>query len=159
MRRNKTVIRGDFFGRIAAACAAWALVAAPVNGQSQAGGAETKVSVSDYETVDLAVQDTDLAQVLQMLSIQSQKNIISSKSVSATVTANLFDVTFYEALDAILRRRGGGQPDPPSLGGELEGVIQEVGEDLGNAFRVGKHRGKALLASPGQVDCLPLGCG
>ena len=67
MRRNKTVIRGDFFGRIAAVCAAWALVAAPVNGQSQAGGAETKVSVSDYETVDLAVQDTDLAQVLQML--------------------------------------------------------------------------------------------
>ncbi len=106
MSRNKTVIRGDFFGRIAAVCAAWAVVAAPANGQSQAGGAEAKVNVTDYETVDLAVQDTDLAQVLQMLSIQSQKNIITSKSVSATVTANLFDVTFYEALDAILRVNG-----------------------------------------------------
>ena len=106
MRRNKTVIRGDFFGRIAAVCAAWAVVAAPANGQSRVGGAEAKVNVTDYETVDLAVQDTDLAQVLQMLSIQSQKNIITSKNVSATVTANLFDVTFYEALDAILRVNG-----------------------------------------------------
>src|SRR5690606_34597824 len=42
------------------------------------------VAVSNYGTVDLAVQDTDLAQVLQMLSIQSKKNIITSRSVSAT---------------------------------------------------------------------------
>lgn len=67
-----------------------------------------EVQVTDYGTVDLAVQDTDLAQVLQMLSIQSKKNIITSKSVSATVSANLFDVTFYEALDSILRVNGYG---------------------------------------------------
>ncbi|MHC5022332.1 MAG: hypothetical protein ACYTGG_00275 [Planctomycetota bacterium] len=64
------------------------------------------MNVTEYDTVDIAVQDTDLAAVLQMLSIQSQKNIITSKSVSATVTANLYDVTFYEALDAILRVNG-----------------------------------------------------
>ncbi len=106
MSKNKTVNRGVVFGRMVAICAAWAVVATPANGQNSANEAETKVKVSDYETVDLAVQDTDLAQVLQMLSIQSQKNIITSKSVSATVTANLFDVTFYEALDAILRVNG-----------------------------------------------------
>ena len=106
MSKNKTVNRGVVFGRMVAICAAWAVVAVPANGQSSANEAEAKVRVSDYETVDLAVQDTDLAQVLQMLSIQSQKNIITSKSVSATVTANLFDVTFHEALDAILRVNG-----------------------------------------------------
>jgi type IV pilus assembly protein PilQ len=64
--------------------------------------------VTDYGTVDLAVQDTDLAQVLEMLSIQGRKNIITSRNVSATVSANLYDVTFYEALDAILTVNGYG---------------------------------------------------
>src|SRR5437762_339891 len=43
-----------------------------------------------------------------MLSIQSQKNIVTSKNVSAVVTANLYGVTFYEALDAILHVNGYG---------------------------------------------------
>lgn len=95
---------------VCALCTALAAVALPaslVNGQSHNNG-DNDVSVTDYGTVDLAVQDTDLAQVLQMLSIQSKKNIITSKSVSATVTANLFDVTFHEALDSILRVNGYG---------------------------------------------------
>ncbi len=72
-------------------------------------GEDDEVSVTDYGVVEtLAVQDTDLAEVLQMLSIQSQKNIITSKNVSGTVTANLYDVTFYEALEAILRANGYG---------------------------------------------------
>ncbi|UCD74987.1 MAG: hypothetical protein JSV91_14515 [Phycisphaerales bacterium] len=62
--------------------------------------------MTDFDTVTLQVNDTDLAQVLEMLSIQSKKNIITSKSVSATISANLFDVTFYEALDAILKVNG-----------------------------------------------------
>lgn len=67
---------------------------------------ESDVDVTDYGTVNLTVKDTDLSTVLEMLSIESQKNIITSKSVSATVTANLYDVTFYEALDAILLVNG-----------------------------------------------------
>ena len=43
-----------------------------------------------------------------MLSIQGRKNIITSKNVSATVSANLYDVTFYEALAAILSVNGYG---------------------------------------------------
>ena len=58
--------------------------------------------------VDLHVQDEDLATVLQMLSIQTQKNIITGKDVKASVTANLYGVTFYEALDAILHANGYG---------------------------------------------------
>lgn len=68
----------------------------------------SKVNVSEYMTVDLFVQDEDLATVLQMLSVQSQRNIVASRDVVATVSANLYGVTFYEALDAILHVNGYG---------------------------------------------------
>ena len=38
--------------------------------------------------------------------MQSQKNIVASKDVRGTVTANLYDVTVREALDAILHANG-----------------------------------------------------
>lgn len=69
---------------------------------------ESAVTVDDNMTVDLHVKDEDLANVLELLSIQSQKNIIASKDVNARVTANLYGVTFYEALDAILNVNGYG---------------------------------------------------
>lgn len=68
--------------------------------------AETRVKVDENNLVDLHVADEDLATVLEMLSIQSQKNIIASKNVKGRVTANLYRVTFYEALDAILSSNG-----------------------------------------------------
>lgn len=97
-----------FLGRIGSVYALCAIVAAPALGQDSSGDDDQGVQVTDYGTVTLAVKDTDLAQVLEMLSIQSQKNIITSKNVSATVSANLYDVTFYEALDAILGVNGYG---------------------------------------------------
>lgn len=89
-------------------CALSIGLADPAFGQqnAQQDPAKQDVNVTEFDTVDLSVQDADLAQVLQMLSIQSRKNIISSKNVSATVTANLYDVTFHEALDAILKVNG-----------------------------------------------------
>ncbi len=69
---------------------------------------DQKVKVDDHLIVDLHVNDEQLANVLQMLSIQSQKNIIASKNVAATITANLYGVSFYEALDAILHVNGYG---------------------------------------------------
>ncbi len=83
----------------------------PVGGASAkqgAAGMTSGVKVSEYMTVDLFVQDEDLANVLQMLSLQSQRNIVASRDVSARVTANLYGVTFYEALDAILHVNGYG---------------------------------------------------
>ncbi len=67
---------------------------------------QSDVKVDENNVVDLHVNDEDLGRVLEMLSIQSQKNIIASKSVSARVTANLYGVTFGEALDAILHVNG-----------------------------------------------------
>ena len=65
-----------------------------------------KVKVNEHMIVDLHVQDEDLSSVLQMLSLQTQRNILTSKNVSATVTANLYGVTFHEALEAILSVNG-----------------------------------------------------
>ena len=65
-----------------------------------------KVIMDQFGTVDLVVNETEVSQVLEMLAIQSQKNIIASNSVTGVVSANLYDVTFNEALDAILRVNG-----------------------------------------------------
>lgn len=70
--------------------------------------ATTDVNVSDAGTVEIHVNDANLVEVLRMLSLQSQRNIIASKDVRGTVTANLYDVTVREALDAILKANGYG---------------------------------------------------
>ena len=67
---------------------------------------EEEVFIDEFGTVDLIVNETEVSQVLEMLSIQSQKNIIASNNVTGVVSANLYDVTFNEALDAILRVNG-----------------------------------------------------
>lgn len=67
-----------------------------------------QVNVGSFGEIDLHVKDLDLTKVLQLLSIQSQRNIIASKSVSGTVSADLYGVDFYEALDAILQPNGFG---------------------------------------------------
>ena len=64
------------------------------------------IRVSPEGKVEMHVRDLDLASVLQMLSMQSQRNIVASQSVSGTVTANLYRVTFEEALTAILAGNG-----------------------------------------------------
>ena len=66
----------------------------------------SEVSISDAGTVEIHVNDANLVEVLRMLSLQRQKNIIASKDVHGTVTANLYDVTVREALDAILHANG-----------------------------------------------------
>lgn len=60
------------------------------------------IHVSPQGRVEMHVNDLDLACVLQVLSMQSQRNIVASRLVTGTVTANLYNVTFEEALTAIL---------------------------------------------------------
>lgn len=52
--------------------------------------------------MEIHVADVPLTTVLRMLSTQSRQNIIASAGVQGTVTADLYDVTFSEALDSIL---------------------------------------------------------
>jgi type IV pilus assembly protein PilQ len=67
-----------------------------------------QVEVGAFGQIDLHVKDLDLTKVLQLLSIQSQRNIIASRNVAGTVSADLYGVDFYEALDAILHTNGFG---------------------------------------------------
>ncbi len=66
------------------------------------------IRVSEHLTVDMQLNDESLANVLQMLAIQSQRNIIAGKGVNATITASIYGATFFEALDAILHANGYG---------------------------------------------------
>ncbi len=108
MRKSSTSTGRLVSARVLAVCAVSTVLATPTVAQNWPDDGGAEVNVSNYGTVDLAVQDTDLAQVLEMLSIQGRKNIITSRDVSATVSANLYDVTFYEALEAILSVNGYG---------------------------------------------------
>ena len=95
-----------FIGRAMATMVLSICMACTMFAGSAYGRQDQGVNVTDVGTIDLAVQDTDLAQVLQMLSMQTKKNIIASRNVSGTVTANLYNVTFHEALESILRSNG-----------------------------------------------------
>jgi type IV pilus assembly protein PilQ len=67
-----------------------------------------EVNIDEFDLVDLHVNNEDLGRVLRLLSMQSRRNIISSREVNASITADLYGVTFYEALDAILHVNGFG---------------------------------------------------
>ena len=88
--------------------AAPAAPASPKSTKAKTDPTDIKLQIDENNIVDLHVNDEDLSAVLEMLSIQSQRNIVASKSVSARVTANLYGVTFYEALEAILNVNGYG---------------------------------------------------
>ncbi|MEX2216455.1 MAG: hypothetical protein WD768_20250 [Phycisphaeraceae bacterium] len=66
------------------------------------------VKAGSFGEIDLHVKDLDVSTVLQLLSIQSKRNIIATKEVTGTVTADLYSVDFYDALDAILNANGFG---------------------------------------------------
>lgn len=66
------------------------------------------VEVGSFGHIDLHVKDLDLTKVLQLLSIQSQRNIVSTRNVAGSISADLYGVDFYDALDAILHPNGFG---------------------------------------------------
>ena len=78
----------------------------PTEGAAGQSVTDAQVNVSEEGTVEIHVNDANLNEVLRMLSLQLQKNILPSKEVRGTVTANLYDVTVREALDAILKANG-----------------------------------------------------
>ncbi len=85
-----------------------AIPPAPGSPAAKPTNTDIKLSIDENNIVDLHVNEEDLSAVLEMLSIQSQRNIVASKNVTARVTANLYGVTFYEALEAILNVNGFG---------------------------------------------------
>lgn len=107
----------------AAACAAAIFVAAPATAQDgsevvqeqelfdsdNANKDGNKVNVGETGEIDLHVKELEITKVLQLLSIQSQRNIIASRGVeNAKVSADLYGVSFEDALKAILEPNGFG---------------------------------------------------
>lgn len=85
-----------------------ALAQAPATAPAAApstGNAQVKPTAGQAaaETFTIQFQDTDILQALQMLSMQGKRNIIASRGVSGKVSANLYDVTLFDALDVIMR--------------------------------------------------------
>lgn len=78
--------------------------AAPAAKTQPVGTAE--VRVAQPGTFEIHVQGADLRGVLQLLSTQGRRNIVATKEVMGTVTADLYGVTFKEALDAVLQASG-----------------------------------------------------
>ncbi len=89
---------------LAAATVAAGPATVPTTGPVSVTAAQ--VSVSDAGTVELHVNDADVLEVLRMLSLQAQRNIVATHGVAGTVTANLYNVTLTQALDAILVGNG-----------------------------------------------------
>lgn len=63
---------------------------------------ETRPGIFD----EIHYRNADIRGVLQLLSSQGRRNIVASKEVTGTFTADLYDVTFKEALEAILNASG-----------------------------------------------------
>lgn len=63
-------------------------------------------AVSGSGKIELHVKDDALANVLELLSQQYRLNIVASKQATGRVTADLYDVTVEEALDAVCKAAG-----------------------------------------------------
>ncbi len=63
---------------------------------------DTALKVSGDGNIELHVVDMPLANVLQMLNVYARRNIITTPSVQGTVSVDLYDATFEQALRAIV---------------------------------------------------------
>jgi type IV pilus assembly protein PilQ len=80
---------------------------APAAADEDADADDTaQVAVNPTGTFEIHVQGAELRGVLQLLSTQGRKNIVATKEVTGQVTADLYGVTFEEALQAVLRATG-----------------------------------------------------
>ena len=89
---------------VAAAAAAPEAPPPAVGGAPEAGAtAKTQAGRTGDGKIELHVKDDNLTNVLELLSQQYRLNIVASKGATGKVTADLYDVTVEEALEAICR--------------------------------------------------------
>lgn len=67
---------------------------------------ETTVRLSRPGTFEIHFRDSGLREAFELLGSQGHKNIVATKDVTGKVNADLYDVTFKEALEAILGSTG-----------------------------------------------------
>ena len=66
------------------------------------------VKVASSGQIELHVENQEVTKILKLLSLQAQRNIIASRNVAGTVSADLYGVEFFQALDAVLHANGFG---------------------------------------------------
>ena len=64
------------------------------------------LEVSTHGTITLSAQNVAVDALLELLSVRSKQNIVASDKVEGSVSVNLYDVPFNEALEAILSVNG-----------------------------------------------------
>ncbi len=67
---------------------------------------EKDIQVNQLGLFDVHFRDVALADAMRLLSRRAQRNVTVAESVAARVTADLYQVTFEEALDALLTPGG-----------------------------------------------------
>lgn len=72
----------------------------------RSGDNKMQVEVSEQNTVNITVKNEDIESVLEMLQLESERNIVLSKNVTGKVSATIKNATFDEALEAILYPNG-----------------------------------------------------
>ena len=79
---------------------------AAADASKPAGAGKATTMAADDGRIELHIKDDDLTNVLELLSQQYRINIVASKGASGKVSADLYNVTVEEALDAICRATG-----------------------------------------------------
>lgn len=101
---GQSLLRGVLGAAVLSLAAGTALPVVAQSGLENQGD----IAVDENLITELSLENEDLTTVLQLLGIQAQKNIITGQDVQGRVTANLYGVTFYEALEAVLNINGYG---------------------------------------------------
>ena len=78
----------------------------PNSSAASAPAEETTVRVARPGTFEIHFRDSGLREAFELLGSQGHKNIVATKDVTGKVNADLYDVTFKEALEAILGSTG-----------------------------------------------------
>jgi len=86
------------------------IISIPCNAQQETGTGSAadpgSVSMSEEGTVSLDFRDADIRNVLQILAFKSGVNIVASPDVTGSVTIQLNNVPWQQALDVILQTYG-----------------------------------------------------
>lgn len=82
------------------------LPAQPQPLESDPADTQSEVTVGETGEIELHVKDLDITKVLQLLSFEEKVNISASKDVAGKVSVDLYNVTFDQALDAVLIPNG-----------------------------------------------------
>ncbi len=83
-------------------------VQAPARGNAPlpTGSEPPIIEISPTGTITLSAQNVPVDSLLELLSIRSKQNIVASDKVEGSVSVNLYNVPFSEALEAILAVNG-----------------------------------------------------